>query len=296
MQGLKIGAYEIFWLNGGAFELDGGAMFGPVPKIIWAKRYPVDPENYIRLHASPMLIKGPGGTILVESGIGNKLTDKQRKIFRVRSDWELVEGLAALGVTRQEVDAVVLTHGDWDHAGGIVSHDPEGRPELTFPKARHYLQRIEWQDVRQPGLRAASSYWQQNFDGLAESDRLILVDGEAEIAPGLTLRRTGGHTSGHQILFIDSEGQSAIHMGDLMPTHIHFNPLWVMAYDNFPLEVIERKREFTAWAQETGAWVLFYHNPFFSACRFDSQGAVSEQWPPLATAHPPKPPAAAAGS
>lgn len=280
MQGLKIGEYEIFWLNGGSFELDGGTMFGPVPKIIWSKRYPADPENYIRLVAAPMLIKGPGTTILVESGIGNKLTDKQRKIFRVQKEWNLLAELTALGINRQDIDAVVLTHGDWDHASGLVMNNSNGMPELTFPIARHYFQQNEWEDIRQPGIRAANSYWQHNFDLLAESDRLVLVDNEATVAPGITLRRTGGHTRGHQALVIDSGGQYAIHMGDLMPTHIHFNPLWVMSYDNFPLEVIDQKQKLTQWAVTHDAWVLFYHNPLLSACRFSTDGTITEQWPP----------------
>jgi glyoxylase-like metal-dependent hydrolase (beta-lactamase superfamily II) len=280
MRGLRVGAYEVFWLAGGAFELDGGSMFGPVPKIIWSKRYPVDEENYIRLKAAPLLIKGPEGLILVESGIGNKLTDKQRMIFRVRQEWALPASLAALGINREEIEAVVLTHGDWDHAGGLIMHDAAGRPELTFPRARHYLQQSEWQDMGAPSQRAASSYWPHNFDLLAGSDLLVLVEEETAIAPGIRLRRTGGHTRGHQAVIIDSQGQTAIHMGDLMPTHIHFNPLWVMAYDNFPLQVIEQKRALTQWAMESAAWVLFYHNPFLSACRFDPAGKLIEQWPP----------------
>lgn len=283
MQGLKVGEYEIFWLNGGQFELDGGAMFGPVPKIIWSKRYQVDQENYIRLIASPMLIKGPGVTILVESGIGNKLNDKQRKIFRIQKEWDIPAELENLGIDRFAVGAVVLTHGDWDHASGIIMHNQKCQPELTFPNARHYLQRTEWEDIRQPNIRAANSYWPINFDLLAESDRLVLVNDETTIAPGITLRRTGGHTRGHQSLLIYSDGQCAIHMGDLMPTHVHFNPLWVISYDNFPLEVIARKQELTQWALAHDAWVLFYHNPIFSACRFRTDGTITEQWPPTAS-------------
>ncbi|MBA3016093.1 MAG: MBL fold metallo-hydrolase [Proteobacteria bacterium] len=282
MKSLQVGTYEIFWLNGGAFELDGGTMFGPVPKIIWSKRYPVDQENYIRLVATPLLIKGPGVTILIESGIGNKLTDKQRKIFRIQQEWDLPAELSSLGIDRQDIDTVILTHGDWDHASGIVMHNQEEKPELTFANARHYLQRSEWDDIRRPNTRAASSYWPHNFDLLAESDNLILVDDEVIVAPGITLCRTGGHTRGHQAIKIDSEGQRAIHMGDLMPTHAHLNPLWVMAYDNYPLEVIDRKRELTKWAVNAEAWVLFYHNPFLSACCFSPEGTITKQWPPAA--------------
>lgn len=280
--GLKIGDYEICWLNGGAFELDGGTMFGPVPKIIWSKRYPVDPENYIPLRASPMLIKGPNTTILVESGFGNKLNEKQRKIFRVRQEWDLLGGLAAHGLCRDEINAVVLTHGDWDHAGGILMNNESGAPELTFPKAQHFIQASEWKDIRHPNSRSAAAYWPINFDALAESGRLALVEETGTIAEGITLRLTGGHTRGHQALFIDSQGERAVHLGDLLPTQDHFNPLWVMAYDNFPLEVISRKQELISQAVEDKAWLLFYHDPFRKACQFDTDGKIIAEWMPTA--------------
>lgn len=280
--GLKIGDYEIFWLNGGAFELDGGTMFGPVPKIIWSKRYPVDQENYIRLVSSPMLIKGPDTLILVESGFGNKLNDKQRKIFRVQRDWDVVNDLAALGVCREDVDAVVLTHGDWDHAGGIVMHNSAGEVELTFPKARHFLQALEWEDIRQTSSRTAATYWPINFDALAASRMLSLVEDSATVSPGITLRHTGGHTRGHQALFVESQGVRAVHLGDLLPTQAHFNPLWIMAYDNFPLEVISRKQELVKQAVDDNAWLLFYHNPFMNACKFDAEGKIVAEWQPSA--------------
>lgn len=280
--GLRVGEYEIFWLNGGAFALDGGTMFGPVPKIIWSKRYPVDQENYIRLLASPMLIKGPDIRILVESGFGNKLNDKQRKIFRVQRDWDLVAELASHGIQRAEIDAVILTHGDWDHAGGVVMSNPEGVPELTFPNARHLLQASEWEDIRHPNSRSAATYWPINFDTLAASGIISLVDGNATVSSGITLRHTGGHTRGHQALFIESKGERAVHLGDLLPTHVQFNPLWVMAYDNFPLEVISRKQELIKQAMEEKAWFLFYHNPFMNACKFDVNGEIIAEWQPSA--------------
>jgi len=277
-RGLKIGDYEIFWLNGGAFALDGGAMFGPVPKGIWSKRYPVDEENYIRLMASPMLIKGPNVRILVESGFGNKLTEKQRKIFHVQRDWDLVAGLAAIGIGREEIDAVVLTHGDWDHAGGVVMVNDAGEPELTFPAARHFIQAREWEDIRQPTNRSGAAYWPVNFDLLAASDLLSLVDETATVAPGITLRLTGGHTRGHQVILIESQGERGVHLADLLPTQVHFNPLWVMAYDNYPLDVIAEKQKLIQEAVAGNAWFLFYHNPFCNACKFDTGGKVIAEW------------------
>lgn len=277
-RGLKIGDYEIFWLHGGEFALDGGAMFGPVPKGIWSKRYPVDAENYIRLMASPMLIKGENVRILVESGFGNKLTEKQRKIFHVRREWDLVADLAAIGIGREEIDTVVLTHGDWDHAGGVVMVNDAGEPELTFPAARHIIQAREWEDVRYPTNRSGAAYWPVNFDLLAASDLLSLVDESATVAPGITLRLTGGHTRGHQVIFIESQGERAVHLGDLLPTQVHFNPLWVMAYDNYPLDVIAEKQKLIQESAAGDSWFLFYHNPFCNACKFDASGKVIAEW------------------
>ncbi len=277
-KGLKIGVYDIFWLNGGSFKLDGGAMFGPVPKSIWAKRYPVDADNNILLTASPMLIKGPDSLILVESGIGNKLTEKQRKIFQIQQDWDVISDLEKLGIDRHDIDTVVLTHGDWDHAGGIVMISKSGKPELSFPRARHLFQRAEWEDVRQPCNRSSAAYWPINTDVLTASDQLVLVEEMATVAPGITLTLTGGHTRGHQAVFIESQGEQSVHLGDLFPTQAHLNPLWVMAYDNFPLEVIDRKKKLIHQAVHDQAWFLFYHNPFCDACKFGVDGKISASW------------------
>lgn len=276
--GLHVGEYEIFWLNGGAFKLDGGAMFGPVPKTIWSKRYPVDSDNNILLLASPILIKGSSTLILVDSGLGNKLTGKQHRIFQIQRDWDLFGDLAQLGFDRTDIDTVVHTHGDWDHAGGIVTINEAGTPELSFPKARHLFQRKEWEDICQPTNRSGAAYWPINTDGLAASDRLVLVDDAAIIAPGITLRLTGGHTRGHQALFIESHGERAVHLGDLLPTQVHFNPLWVMAYDNYPLDVIAAKQKLIQEAVTAKAWFLFFHNPFCNACKFDTDGKIADEW------------------
>ena len=133
MEGLRIGKLELFWLRGGAFELDGGTMFGVVPKILWQKKYPSDSENYIPMVAWPILVRTPDYLVLIETGLGNKLTEKQRKIFRVKDDWKVPEDLDSLSIKREDIDFVVLTHCDFDHAGGVVMHEPSGQPKLTFP-------------------------------------------------------------------------------------------------------------------------------------------------------------------
>lgn len=275
---LKIGEFELYWLQGGVFELDGGTMFGVVPKVLWIKKYPCDDENYIKLTNSPILVKSPKANIIIETGLGNKLTDKQRKIYRVKEPWDVPNSLALLGIKREDINYVVLTHCDFDHAGGIVMNSENGEPELTFPNAKHIVQADEWEDVQNPNERASSTYWPQNFTGLIEGKNLRIIDGDLDLDDGIRLMRTAGHTRGHQIVWIQSNGQTAVHMADLLPTHAHFNPLWVMAYDNFPLDAIDQKEKIEKSALKLNAWFTFYHDATMRACKFDEKGNVTERF------------------
>jgi glyoxylase-like metal-dependent hydrolase (beta-lactamase superfamily II) len=277
---LSIGDFQIYWLNGGTFRLDGGTMFGAVPKVLWKRKYEADAENTIPLTNDVLLIKTPQHNILIDTGLGNKLTEKQRSIFKVTSPWSIVSDLADLGLSRQDINFVLLTHCDFDHAGGIVMHDAKGNEELTFPNAVHYVQKTEWEDVEQPCHRAQSTYWPENFALLKKEGELKIIEGETEVIPGIKLRHTGGHTRGHQLVELISKGETAVHLGDLFPTHAHSNPLWIMAYDNFPLEVIDLKEEYFHYYQKLDSWFTFYHDPQVKACKLDEQGTISLTWPP----------------
>ena len=277
--GFKIGNFELTWLNGGTFELDGGAMFGVVPKVLWQKKYPPSEDNYIPLSASPILVKTPGALVLIESGVGNKLTDKQKKIYRLKEDWSVVGELKQLGINREEIDFVVLTHYDFDHAGGVVMQDDGGNLSLTFPKAKHVIQKKEWEDVLKPNIRTVNTYWPVNIELLKDSNRLNLVNGTAEVVPGISVIFTGGHNGGHQIVTLESKGEKALHLGDLLPTHAHANPLWVMAYDNFPMDSIAAKEKWLKKGVAEGVWFTFYHDAFMTACKYDDKGNVTDTWP-----------------
>lgn len=274
---LKIGELELFWLRGGVFELDGGTMFGSVPRVLWAKHFPYDEDNCISLLNTPLLVRAPWGIAVIDTGLGNKLSDKLKKIFRVTGNWDVPGSLAEIGLSREDVGYVVLTHGDFDHAGGVVMNGDDGKPELTFPNALHISQRSEWEDVCAPNMRTSHSYWSQNFEGLRVGVNLQLIDGPHEVMEGLAVIPTGGHTRGHQIAVVSSGELKAVHMGDLLPTHAHFNPLWVMAYDNFPLDAIDRKEALEGLFVRQGAWFTFYHDPFMPACRFDEKGNITER-------------------
>ena len=275
-QGFRLGDFTIYWLQGGVFEIDGGSMFGVVPRVLWEKKCASTPDHHVRLANSPMLVQTPQGNVLIETGLGNKLTAKQKSIFRVRAEWDLLGSLARLGLSRESISHVILTHGDFDHAGGVTMQNETGGLELTFPAAMHYIQRQEWQDVLTPNKRSADAYWPENFAGLAEGKNLYLIDGEEEVLPGVRLVRTGGHTRGHQAVWLESGGEVALHLGDLLPMSAYSNPLWITAYDNFPLDSIGAKEQFLGQGSRKDAWFLFYHAPEILACKFDRDGAVRD--------------------
>lgn len=276
--GFRIGEFELTWLNGGSFELDGGAMFGVVPKVLWQKKYPANAENCIRLNAWPILVRTPAALVLIESGLGNKLTDKQKKIYRVQEDWSVLAELEQLGIARQDIDLVILTHYDFDHAGGVIMQEGENLA-LTFPKARHVLQRKEWDDVLNPNSRTINTYWKVNNELMRNSGKLDLVEGESEIVQGIRVIHTGGHNGGHQIVSMASQGETGLHLGDLLPTHIHANPLWVMAYDNFPMDAIALKEKWIKAGIAQQSWFTFYHDPFLLACKYGDAGNMVQKWP-----------------
>lgn len=279
VKGFKLGDLELVWLNGGRFELDGGSMFGVVPKLLWSKKFPCDDENYIPMVSWPILIKTSNFLAIIDTGLGNKLTDKQKQIYRVREDWDILSELKSLGIEREDINYVILTHYDFDHAGGVVMKDKSEQLTLTFPKARHFLQTKEWQDVTHPNRRSINTFWAINYETLNNSKALELIDGNFEIEEGLSVSLTAGHNGGHQVVYIKSNGMTALHMGDLMPTHAHYNPLWVMAYDNYPLDSITQKEILESWAVKENAWLTFYHDPFVLAGRFDEKGILVEKWP-----------------
>ena len=275
----SIGEFKIHWLNGGNFRLDGGTMFGAVPKVLWERKCKADTANTLPFTNDILLVQTQNHNIIIDTGLGNKLTEKQLSIFQVTAPWSVIDDLTELELSPQDIDFVLLTHCDFDHAGGIVMHDSSGKEQLTFPGAVHYIQKTEWEDVENPCRRAQSTYWPENFSLLKQEGKLKIIEGDLEIIPGITMRHTGGHTRGHQLIEISSQGETAVHLGDLFPTHVHNNPLWIMAYDNFPLEVIDRKEEYFKHYQLLDSWFTFYHDPQVKACKLDTHFQISQTWP-----------------
>ncbi|MBM3270629.1 MAG: MBL fold metallo-hydrolase [Candidatus Sericytochromatia bacterium] len=273
---MQLGPISLDWLYDADFGLDGGAMFGVVPKIVWQKRYPADDQNFLPLVLRPLLVRGPGFNLLIDAGYGNKLDEKQRKQFRLSRASDPARVVREFGMDPAAITHVVFTHMHPDHGGGATSLGPDGEVRPTFPNARVIIQAREYEAMIRPHLRTKHAYYEANWRPVEEAGLLVQVDGTAEVVPGVTVHLTGGHTQGHQVIVMEGGGVTALHMGDLLPTHAHLNPLWVMAYDDFPMDSIARKSEWLPRARDGNWWLTFYHDAFMLAGRFDADGKAVE--------------------
>jgi glyoxylase-like metal-dependent hydrolase (beta-lactamase superfamily II) len=224
---MLLGDFEIHLMVAGGWHPDGGTFFGVVPKLLWERRKPADENNLVRAACVGVVVRHRGRVIVCETGIGTKLDEKQARRFQVWEPDGLLRSLARLGVRPSEVDVVVTTHLHWDHAGGFTRRGPGGSLELTFPRARHVVQRAEWDFALDPDPRSRPGYMPDDLLPVAEAGLLELVDGEAEVAPGLLVRQTGGHTPGHQlVIFRASEDLSCVVTGDLLGMRPHLRIPW----------------------------------------------------------------------
>ncbi len=270
---LELGRFKLHAVMDGYFGLDGGAMFGIVPKPLWEKQFPADEKNRIRLALRCLLVEAGARRILVDDGMGDKWSEKQAGIYGIeRPEGGLVDGLARLGFTPDDVTDVILTHLHFDHAGGTTRRQVDGSVGLAFPRATYHLQRRNWDWARQPTERDAGSYLPENFAALEASGRLHLVDGEAELFPGLRVIPSEGHTTALQLVRIDGGGRTLVYCSDVVPTAAHLRASWIMGYDLRPLTMLEEKKKLLADAL-AGDWILFFeHEPRFPACRVRESG------------------------
>lgn len=252
---MQVGRCQVFALTDGRFRLDGGAMFGLVPKVLWEKLHPADEYNRIELSLTPMFVISAGKKILIDTGVGSKHGPKTVRNFGMERAGLLLASLKKLGFRAQDVDLVTFSHLHLDHAGGATSKK-DGRLAPTFPRAKYLVQRGEWDAAANPNERTRASYLPQDFLPIEEHRQLDLVDGDAEIAPGVFLQITGGHTKSHQVIRVESEGQGAVYLGDLVPTTSHLKPAYGMGYDLYPLELMEVKKRLLARAAEKH-WTVF---------------------------------------
>lgn len=252
-------------VDAGSLWLDGGAMFGVVPKPLWSRRAPADERNRIPLAMRCLLVETEAATVLVDTGLGNKEGDKFKSIYGVSNEGDptrLETSLADLGVEPADIDIVVATHLHFDHAGGGTLRDRDGSLRPAFPGARYVVSRGEYEFARWNNERVRASYMAANFEPLAAAGCLELVDDGAEVAPGVELVGTPGHTPHHQSIRIDLGGDTVLFLADLVPTTAHLPLPWIMGYDVEPLVTLESKRDTLTRAAAEGWWLAFEHDPF----------------------------------
>ncbi|MGM0874956.1 MAG: YtnP family quorum-quenching lactonase [Bacillota bacterium] len=275
METLQFGRTKITWLNGGVIHLDGGAMFGVVPRPLWSKKYPVNELNQIELRTDPMLIQKNGLNILVEAGIGSgRLDEKQLRNYGVKEESKVEQSLKSLRLTAEDIDIVLMTHMHFDHACGLTKWEDQ---QLTsvFPKAKIITSSIEWQEMKHPNIRSRNTYWKENWEAIEQ--QVSTYDTSITITNGLTMHHTGGHSDGHSVVILQDAGETVVHMADLMPTHAHKNPLWVLAYDDYPMTSIENKQRWLNYGETHNAWFTFYHDAIYRGIKWNEQGDIVEK-------------------
>jgi glyoxylase-like metal-dependent hydrolase (beta-lactamase superfamily II) len=273
METLKVGNVLLTWLSGGVTNLDGGAMFGVVPKPLWEKKYPCNEKNQIELPSDPILIQIDGKNLMVDAGLGKgKFTDKQKRNYGVTKETEVEESLNKLGLTLDHIDYILMTHLHYDHSSGLTKLD-DNKYSSVFPNAKIITSKIEWDEMRNPNIRSRNTYWKENWEPV--EDQVITFDESWTFGP-LKFVHTGGHSDGHSILIIEDGGEMAVHMGDIMPTHAHQNVLWVLAYDDYPMDSIEAKQKWFPYGLEKNAWFTFYHDAYYRAVKWGADGQMTE--------------------
>ncbi len=264
---MRVGNVEVYIVSDGSFRMDGGAVFGLVPKVLWEKIVTPDELNRVPMSLNCLLIISEGKRILVDTGMGDKLSPKEREIFALYGERRLLKSLGELGFSPEDIDIVINTHLHSDHCGGNTLA-VEGEIVPTFPKAEYWIQRLEWADAAFPNERTRATYLAQNFMPLWERGKVRLLYGDTKVTSEVRCIVTRGHTRAHQSILIESQGEKAMFLGDLAPWAINMERLaWIPAFDVEPLETIETRRKVQQWAAEEGAILFFEHDPFFPAGR-----------------------------
>jgi glyoxylase-like metal-dependent hydrolase (beta-lactamase superfamily II) len=261
---MTFGNLELVPLLDGYLRLDGGAMFGVVPKPLWERRAPADEKNRIRLATRPLLVRGEK-TMIVDAGLGGKMDAKSAAIYAIDRSRNLSHSLADAGTSFDDVEIVLASHLHFDHAGGFTERGKDGTVRPAFPRARYVARTAEWEDATHPHERNRASYLADDFVPLKDAGVLDLVADDAEVMPGVRVVRTGGHTMHHQIVVIESAGRTAVFAADLMPTTAHVDEPWIMGYDLYPMDTLAFKRRFVREAIAREYLVFFEHDPEIAA-------------------------------
>jgi len=266
----QLAGLELITLSDGYFHLDGGAMFGVVPRVLWERRAPPDDRNRITLGMRPLIVRGER-MLLIGAGCGDKLDGKSAGIYGLERAYHLDHALAEAGLSVNDIDIVLASHLHFDHVGGFTARR-DGRLVPRFPRARYVVHRGEWHDATHPHDRNRASYVPENFVPLAEAGVLDLVDDGAEVIAGVRLRRSGGHTQHHQVVMIQSRGETAVFTADMYPTTAHVPDAWLMGDDLYPMETLAFKSAFAREAIEREYLIFFEHDPSTAAGRLREIG------------------------
>jgi glyoxylase-like metal-dependent hydrolase (beta-lactamase superfamily II) len=258
MHRISLGNFELIPVSDGTYSLDGGAFFGVVPKSLWQRKVTPDERNLVPTGLNSVVVRTGDKTILIETGIGNKLTEKMVKIYGQPA--KLLSNLAAAGISPEDIDIVINTHLHFDHCGwNTVLRGSSVVP--TFARAKYYAPEGEWQYAQKPSERDAISYISANYDPLVSSGQMQLLKGDEEIVPGISVAVFPGHTRHMQAVILRSAGKTACYISDLIPTTWHLDLTWGMAFDLFPLETIANKKRYYAQAIPKKWLTLFTHDP-----------------------------------
>lgn len=257
-QKMSFGDFELIAVSDGVYHLDGGAFFGVVPKMMWERKVPANEKNQVPTGLNSVVVRTGKHTILIETGIGNKLPERMAKIYGQPA--KLLENLRAAGVAPEDIDIVINSHLHFDHCGWNTVRQGD-QVVATFPRAQYYAQEGEWQHARRQHERDAISYISANYDPLIQNGQMHLLHGDQEIVPGIFVKIFPGHTQNMQAIEIKSGGQTACYISDLIPTSAHLDLTWVMAFDLFPLQTIESRKRYYAQSIP-GKWLtIFTHDP-----------------------------------
>lgn len=287
---LKIAGYEICPVPTGIFGLDGGAMFGTVPKVLWQKTNPADDQNRIQMEARALLLKSPARNVLIDTGngsdfvakYGEKLGNKFAEIYAIQEGGPtLLSSLKKHNLNPEDITDVILTHLHFDHAGGATT-EKNGKLVPTFPNAKYHVQRKNFETASKPNLRERASYYPANFQPLIDTNCLNLIDGEkTNILPGISLKISNGHTDAHQVVIVEDENTALFFCGDVVPTSSHVRLAWVMGYDLNPMTLIEEKKSLLERALTKKTYLYFEHDPYCDAAvveRNKDDFAVKERY------------------
>jgi glyoxylase-like metal-dependent hydrolase (beta-lactamase superfamily II) len=258
MRSLTLGDFELIAVSDGIYRLDGGAFFGVIPKVMWGKKVQADADNYVPVGLNSVVVRTGKQTVLIETGIGNKLPDRLVKIFGQPA--KLLDNLGAAGVSPDDIGIVINTHLHFDHCGWNTMRQGD-KVVPTFPKAKYYAPEGEWQHGRLQLERDAISYMSDNYDPLIKTGQMELLPGDREIVPGISVRVFPGHTQHMQAVVINSGGKTACYISDLIPTSAHIDLTWGMAFDLLPLQNIESRKRYYAQSIAEKWLTMFTHDP-----------------------------------